>query len=482
MAGALIGALRVSLSAETTAFEAGMNRSQAIAKRTAANLNTAFGGTSNILERTALRFAEVLTLAAIVRAGKEALEYAGHLGELADTLGLTTKDLQTFSYAAGQVGVSQEELQVGIQKLTISMGQAEVGAKKQIAAFKAIGISVDDLKGKTTGDVFREIAEKLEKVSDRSQRAAVEVALFGKAGAKLDNLLSGAQGTLSELSDAAEKLGIVLSDKQIQDADRTADKLEALKTVLKANIASAVANNANAIYGLIDALSSLISKLPSAIRAYQAFVAGVTIAEGKLQALDPTNSAAGQAAGRLRVAVAQSELRDLRNQQAGGASFADRAAALRQRLGLGGAPAPKLGGGKVGDFLGGGGGKAKKDHSGEDLERKQLAAQRQAFEFQRGELDAQKNILEAKKDLATDYVEQTSLSIDILNLERQQYKADLDNQVAENNISKGKEGISQAQADHLLALYDQADHDKRQKVLNDEQEQRQRDVATHRRA
>jgi hypothetical protein len=121
--------------------------------------------------------------------------------------GLTTKDLQTFSYAAGQVGISQEELQVGIQKLTVSMGQAEVGAKKQITAFKAIGISVDDLKGKNAGDVFRMIAERLEKVTDRSQRAAIEVALFGKAGAKLDNLLSGSQGRLNELSDAAERLG-----------------------------------------------------------------------------------------------------------------------------------------------------------------------------------------------------------------------------------------------------------------------------------
>jgi hypothetical protein len=50
--------------------------------------------------------------------------------------------------------------------------------------------------------------------------------LFGKAGAKLDNLLSGAEGRLNDLSDAAEKLGIVLSDEQIQKADETADKIK----------------------------------------------------------------------------------------------------------------------------------------------------------------------------------------------------------------------------------------------------------------
>jgi ribosomal protein S11 len=73
--------------------------------------------------------------------------------------------LQTFSYAAGQVGISQEELETGIQKLTISMGKAQLGAKAQAKAFNAIGISVDDLKGKDTGEVFRMIADKLPTVN-----------------------------------------------------------------------------------------------------------------------------------------------------------------------------------------------------------------------------------------------------------------------------------------------------------------------------
>lgn len=447
MAGALIGALRVSLSAETTAFEAGMNRAQATAKRTAANVNTAFGSMQKTVERTALRFAEVLTLAAIYRAGKAALEYAGHLGELADTLGLTTKDLQTFSYAAGQVGISQEELQVGIQKLTVSMGQAEVGAKKQINAFKAIGISVDDLKGKNTGEVFRTIADRLDKVSDRSQRAAVEVALFGKAGAKLDNLLSGSQGRLSELSDAAEKLGIVLSDEQIRKADATADKLAALSTVLRAEIAGEVADNADAILGLADALVVLVRSAGEAAQGWRILV---------------TEFKAGvQAIGNLQNPFAAAD-KAVRVMQ-----FHDR---LNSSVGAINAPKPASGGREIGQFLGGG--KEKKpraDHTAERLAR-------QAYEYQRDELNAQKDILEAKKDLATDYVEQTSLQIDILNLERAQYAADLAFKVKQNELSKGQDGITQAQADHLLAQYDITDSYKRQKVLADEQEHRLQDI------
>ena len=432
-----------------------MRKAQTSAKTTAANINKAFADHINVgrvIERSVTGFITALTLGSLIAAGKAALEYAGHLGELADTLGLTTKDLQTFSYAAGQVGISQDELQVGIQKLTISMGQAELGSKKQTTAFRALGISIDQLKDKDTGDVFRLIAERLEKVSDRSQRAAIEVALFGKAGAKLDNLLSGAQGRLSELSDAAERLGIVLSDEQIRKADETADKIEALKTVLKARIAGEVADNADAILTLANALNTLIGSIGDAIRGWKVIVAEFK-AGLPFFALGPAGfGLAGPAVDRAG-ALAR-------------AGVDDAASSVTVRL----PPARKAGartGTNIPQFLGGGGGggghKARADHSAEDLLRKQ-------HDSLMDQLRADQDILEAKKDLSGDYVEQTSLQIDILNKQREIYAADLAFEVA----TKKK---TQAEADILLAKYDEADHYKRQKVLDDEQEQRQQDVA-----
>jgi hypothetical protein len=390
-----------------------------------------------------------ITVGLFVNAAKSALEYAGHLGELADTLGITTKDLQTFSYAAGQVGISQDELQVGIQKLTISMGQAQLGAKKQAEAFKAIGISLADIKGKDTGEVFRQIADRLQNVGDRSQRAAVEVALFGKAGAKLDNLLSGAQGRLSELSDAAEKLGIVLSDDQIQHADETADKLEALKTVLKAQLAGVVSDNAGAILQFANALGYLISKIGEAIKGYKIlnaeFSAPLKLGENPFHTMN--------VAGR---AERFHQFLDEKYPNAG-----------QGRI-------KTTGGADIGHFLAGAGPKPKKDHSAEELERKQLDAQRKLYDFQQDELRAQEDILNARKDLSTDYIEQGQLQLQILDIQRAQYQAELANQVAENRITKGKDGITEAQAAQKQALYDQADSLKRQAVTNQVEEERQR--------
>jgi hypothetical protein len=454
MAGALIGAVRVSLSAETSAFEAGMKRSQRQAAQTASSIKGSFNSLKGALAAGVAGFIGGIGISTFIQAGKAALEYAGHIGELADTLGLTSKDLQTFSYAAGQVGISQDELQVGIQKLTVSMGQAELGAKKQINAFNAIGISVDQLKGKNAGEVFRLIAEKLENVSDRSQRAAVEVALFGKAGAKLDNLLSGSQGRLNELSDAAEKLGIVLSDEQIRKADETADKIAALQTVLKAQIAGEVADNSDAILGLANSLMSLVHVLGQAATGWRVLVAEFKAGAAALANFQNPFAAADQAADAIR---------------AGGIAYGVGSVTMKLPTPTMKRPASS-GTGSIGQFLAE---KEKKKKSKEDHTAEKLA--REAYELQREELDAQHNVLDAKKDLASDYVEQTTLSVQILDNEREQYKADLDYKVKQYALSKGQEGITQAQEERLLAEYDIADSLKRQKLIQDEQEQAQRD-------
>jgi hypothetical protein len=160
---------------------------------------------------------------------------------------------------------------------------------------------------------------------------------------------------------------------------------------------------------------------------------------------------------------------DLRQQQSGGQSAEAKAARLRAFLGMGGGPAPRGGGAAVGNFLASGGG-GKSSHSAEDEERKRVELLRKANDFLQEQFRAEQDILQAKKDLATDYSEQTTLEVQLLDSQRAAYKAQLDFEVASKDKTK-------AQADQLLALYDQTDSLKRQKLIADEQEQAQRDGA-----
>jgi uncharacterized protein (TIGR02594 family) len=249
-------------------FDSRMSRVEAQARTASARVNAAFSG----LKSATSGLVAGIGAASVVGVAKQALDYASSLGEVSQQLGVTTKDLQVYRYAASQVGIEQDTMDKSLAKLTMTIGKAATGGEAQRRTFAALGIDVRDASGhiKTAGQVIPEIAAALQKVESPAQRAAVEVALFGKAGQKLDTLLAGGRAGIDELSASAERLGIVLSDEQIQKADETADKMAALKQVLEANIARAVTGNADAILTLVDALAKLPSAAGGAMQWYTA--------------------------------------------------------------------------------------------------------------------------------------------------------------------------------------------------------------------
>jgi hypothetical protein len=265
-----IGQLRISLGIDSAAFESG-------AKRAAAEVNTLgskaeragfkVGSMTKALVAGASAFAATAIVSQLKSAVDAGLEYAASLGETAQQLGVTTKTLQEYRYAADQVGISQDEMDTGLAKLTRTIGQAVEGGKKQSAAFEKLGISVRDANGnvKDAGDIIPELADALQKLGSPAERAAVLVELFGKSGMKMGSLLAdGAKGVNSLRADA-EKLGIVMSDSLINKADAASDKMASLNKIITAKISIAVAENADSILKLADAFGTLIDKASQAI-------------------------------------------------------------------------------------------------------------------------------------------------------------------------------------------------------------------------
>ena len=250
--GALIGALRVTLGLDSAQFEAGSKRARQTAKADVSAIQREF----DRLKTIGGSLAGIWASSEIIAAGKRALDYASSLGEVAQQLGVTTKDLQTYRFAASQAGVSQEQMDSGLARLTRTIGEAKAGSKAQATVFRELGVAVQDANGRVfmAGELMPKLADAISKIKDPATRARVEIDLFGKAGQKLDTLLASGSKGINELRDAAQRLGVVLSDDQIQKADETADKLAAVKMVLESRIAGVVSDNADAILKIGDAL------------------------------------------------------------------------------------------------------------------------------------------------------------------------------------------------------------------------------------
>lgn len=211
-------------------------------------------------------FLASFSVGTITNAISQSLEFAGSLGEVAQSLGVSTKFLQEFRFAATQNGATLEQADTALGKFSITLGKAF--NKGQSAAIESLGLSLKELKTQSDSERFASVADAIAKIKDPAQQAAAAVAIFGKGAlAILPTLQQGAAGFRLSAKEARD-FGLVLSDKQINDADKTADKIAKLKQALGIKIASVVADNARAIGELADSLANLADMAVKALRAY----------------------------------------------------------------------------------------------------------------------------------------------------------------------------------------------------------------------
>ncbi len=249
---AQIGSLFVRLALNDASFVTDLKRATKETEKAAAGMSRALSGAKTALGAFTAAFS-VGTIAAV---SKQALDYAGSLGEISQQLGITTRELQVYRYAATQVGLSQEEIEKGLGKLTLEIGRNN-------AAFAELGITTRNADGslKTAGQTLPELADALARIPDPAERARVLVELFGRTGQRMGTLLSGGASGLREFADQAERTGQVLSSKAIQDADRAADAIAKMQNVLRVSVAGAVAENAASIAALGEAIGGVVTRL-----------------------------------------------------------------------------------------------------------------------------------------------------------------------------------------------------------------------------
>ena len=237
-------------------------------EKSTGRMSSAIANGMSAAKGAAIGFISAISVDAIIRATMASLDYASSLGETAQQLGVSTAALQEYRYAATQVGLSAEEMDQALSQLTRRIGEAQAGTKAQAAAFAELGISVNGL---TTEDAIPAIAEALSKIESPARRAAIEMDLFGRAGQKLEPLLSQGAGAVNELREAAHRLGIVLTDEMIAKADTAADKMSELSLVLKAQLAATVAENTDGLISFANGLAYIAQKAIEATAAFGQF-------------------------------------------------------------------------------------------------------------------------------------------------------------------------------------------------------------------
>ncbi len=209
-------------------------------------------------------------------ATKKAIDFAASIGRTAREVNVSTKALQKYRFAAELAGIANEELDDAFRTLNELIGEAvneETGAAFE--AFQQLGIASDILSKKLRGTepVFLAVVDALNQIEDKSRRAALSAIVFGgEAGLKLANLTNQGTAAIKAAGDEFERLDGLINNKTIKSAEAAAASIAKLSTIMKSQLAKALAENAPLIADFGKDLLESLPKIISGLRDVARFV------------------------------------------------------------------------------------------------------------------------------------------------------------------------------------------------------------------
>jgi cell division protein FtsL len=166
---------------------------------------------------------------AIVDGFGEALDLGGRLDDLSKRTGETAGNLYILEGAFKEAGLSADQVGTTINKLQNFMQDASNGGERQTATMNKLGISMEQLVGKTPTQQMEIFAQKIAGIQDPTQRAATASEVFGeKLGGKLLPLLLEFPQTLDNVSDRTGGMADVMDESAATFA-KAGDTIDAVK-------------------------------------------------------------------------------------------------------------------------------------------------------------------------------------------------------------------------------------------------------------
>lgn len=184
----------------------------------------------------------------------KAMEYAEGIQHVAEVLGTTTDKVQELNYAALASGVGMDTAKQAAEELQVSIAKyaANIGDKRLIPVFKALGISKDDARDiRDPIAALSEIGERLEKVKNVGQRNM----LAEKLGIPKD--IVPVIGEIAEKMKQAKAAGAVIDADTVKRAADLNKELAATKDVVSIQLKEAFIALAPEVKAIADLMADM---------------------------------------------------------------------------------------------------------------------------------------------------------------------------------------------------------------------------------
>ena len=196
---------------------------------------------------------------AFADAAGEVAEYGDNIDKMSQRLGLSYEGFQKWDYILGQSGVDIDSMQTGLKTLTNQLDDARNGSADAQARFEALGLSLEDISNMSREEVFESVISGFQQMEDSTERAALANDLFGKSGQNLTPLFNQSVESTQALAQAAEDLGLIMSDDAVKASADYQDALDTMQRSMAGLKNNMMGNFLPGITSVMDGLTALFT-------------------------------------------------------------------------------------------------------------------------------------------------------------------------------------------------------------------------------
>lgn len=238
------------LGLDSSSFTGGLRKTEGRVKGFGNKISSVFTGQ---IQGAIAGLVASFTLGAAINQFKRLTNEFDRLGKTSEKLGLTVEGLQKLRFAASQTGVETKSLDVGFQRFTRRLSEAQNGTGEAVGALKELGVEINtsDGRARKAEEVFYDLADAFKGVTNQGDRVRLAFKLFDTEGVALVNTLQGGREALEGFGKELEETGLITTS-QTEAAATYRDAIDKLGKLITAQVAPAVTDLALVMTDLIN--------------------------------------------------------------------------------------------------------------------------------------------------------------------------------------------------------------------------------------
>ncbi|MDX1489736.1 MAG: hypothetical protein R3332_00465 [Pseudohongiellaceae bacterium] len=221
----LAGALEVQLMADVARLRKDMGDAKNTVTGAMGSINSAVSSATKLLASLGIGIGAV----GLMRVAHDALATQDAFAKMSQKINVSVESLVGLEHAAKLSGSNLASLEKGLKSVSTQLFDANEGLAESKRNFAALGVEILDSNGnlKAADSVMIEAADRFKEMEDGTQKTALAVKIFGRAGLDLIPMLNQGSDGIAAMVAEGQKLNPITSESAHQ-AEIFNDNMERL--------------------------------------------------------------------------------------------------------------------------------------------------------------------------------------------------------------------------------------------------------------